>query len=287
MTICDRFAGGSANRMVITMIAFGMLAGCGKGGSAAADATPSASSHPGSSAVAEAATRNTALPAMGEPQKVEAQTDAYQFAYAYPARADAIRPLKRVLDGERDAMKAELIAEATSGQADARKNGYPYRAYSNDKAWSVVTDTPGWLSLSATIASYSGGAHGMMVFDTLLWDKQAGRRRNPLDLFASKAAFRAAVAKPLCAALDRERLKRRGGEASTAGDQFSQCIDPIDDTTVILGSSDRLHFDRIGFLVPPYNAGPYAEGVYELTLPVGPALLAAVKPAFRSAFAVR
>ena len=44
-------------------------------------------------------------------------------------------------------------------------------------------------------------------------------------------------------------------------------------------------FDRIGFLIGPYAAGPYAEGSYDVTLPVTPAVIAAVKPEFRTAFA--
>ena len=55
--------------------------------------------------------------------------------------------------------------------------------------------------------------------------------------------------------------------------------------TLILGSRNHKTFDRIGFLIAPYEAGPYAEGSYEVTLPVTPAVLAAVKPEWRGAFA--
>jgi hypothetical protein len=65
---------------------------------------------------------------------------------------------------------------------------------------------------------------------------------------------------------------------------FSECIDPTD-STIILGSSNRQGFDRIGVLVAPYEAGPYAEGTYEVTVPVTRAVMDAVKPVYRSAFA--
>ena len=45
------------------------------------------------------------------------------------------------------------------------------------------------------------------------------------------------------------------------------------------------HRDRIGILIGPYEAGPYAEGGYEVTLPVTPAILAVVKPEYRASFA--
>ena len=53
-----------------------------------------------------------------------------------------------------------------------------------------------------------------------------------------------------------------------------------------MGSSDRQHFNRIGILIGPYEAGPYAEGDYEVTLPATPEVLAAVKPPYRGVFAV-
>jgi len=55
---------------------------------------------------------------------------------------------------------------------------------------------------------------------------------------------------------------------------------------VLLGSSDRKAFNRIGLLAAPYVAGSYAEGTYEVTLPVTPAVLQAVKPEYKAAFAL-
>ena len=67
---------------------------------------------------------------------------------------------------------------------------------------------------------------------------------------------------------------------------FDDCIDPVK-STVILGSSNKRTFDRIGVLVGPYEAGPYAEGDYEVTLPVTQAVLAAVRPEYRAAFSLK
>ena len=120
----------------------------------------------------------------------------------------------------------------------------------------------------------------------MLFDKARGARMKPLDLFASKAAFDAAVQRPFCAILNKQRAERRG-EAVKSGsdDPFDQCVVPSEQT-VILGSGDHQHFTRIGFLIGPYSAGPYAEGTYEITLSVTPAVLAAVRPGYASAFAV-
>ena len=94
-----------------------------------------------------------------------------------------------------------------------------------------------------------------------------------------------AVYDPLCDALDREREKKRGEPVVRDQEDWTSACIGLDSATVILGSSSGRRFDRIGFLIPPYNAGPYAEGAYEVTLPVTPAVLDAVKPEYRDSFA--
>ncbi|MBW8754224.1 MAG: DUF3298 and DUF4163 domain-containing protein, partial [Sphingomonadales bacterium] len=183
--------------------------------------------------------------------------------------------------------KAALAASAKEQRAESKKEGFDYNPLGNWVEWKVVTDLPGWLSLSADISDYQGGAHPNHGFDALLWDRQANQRRSPLDLFTSKEALSRAIRRDFCFALDRERGKRRGEPVKPGGtDEFDQCIDPAA-STVILGSSNHQAFDRIGVLVAPYEAGPYAEGDYEVTLPVTGAVLAAVRPEFRLAFAVK
>lgn len=246
---------------------------------------------PGSNAAAKAV--ETSVPVV-QPEATTASVAAarsekesnevYEFEYAYPADAAAIPGLKDLLDQRLADARSELAAEAQKAQNEAKADGYPYRTYSGGTSWSVVTDTPRFLSLSAESYTYSGGAHGMSFFDTLLWDKQAGKALEPSELFASDDALRDAIRQPFCKGLDRERSKRRQGQDWSSDQMFSECIDPTD-STIILGSSNRQGFDRIGVLVAPYEAGPYAEGTYEVTVPVTRAVMDAVKPVYRSAFA--
>jgi hypothetical protein len=231
---------------------------------------------------AQAAKRDYQRATPAAPAEQEVRTDTYVFSYSYPAAAGAIPGLKAALEADRAKQKARLARSAAEGRRMAQKGGYGFSAYDYGKGWDVVTDLPGWLSLSAAYSGYEGGAHGYTGFDTLLWDKRAGTKRAPLDLFRSKRAFNDAVRAPFCAALDKERAERRDGEES---ELFGDCIDATD-TVIILGSSNGRAFNRIGFLIAPYLAGPYVEGSYEVTLPVSPALLAAVKPQYRAIFAV-
>lgn len=219
-------------------------------------------------------------------RKIAEENDLYTFGYAYPAPVAGISGLKAVLDGRIEEERAALTKEAGQFKAEAQANGFPYRQYSRDTTWSTVADLPGWLSLSAQSYVYTGGAHGMTNFDTLLWDKQADRMQEPTALFTSTAALSAALRTPFCDALDKEREKRRGAPVVRSSDEmFNECIDPLEQT-VILGSSNGKTFNRVGLLVPPYNAGPYAEGSYEVTLPVTQAVIDVVKPEYRDSFSI-
>jgi len=227
-----------------------------------------------------AATLLAAPPAIS----VKRETPAYEFEYSYPAAAAAIPGLRTRLEADRARRLARLAADARSAQAEAKKEGFPFHKYAWSQTWEVVASPPGWLSLSAAYWNYTGGAHGMSWSGAMLWDRKANVPRNPLDLFVSKAALSAAIRTPFCNGLDRQRAEKRGQAVNRAsGDEFDKCIDPVAET-VILGSRGGQAFDRIGILVAPYSAGPYAEGSYEVTLPVTSAILQAVKPQFRSAF---
>lgn len=248
----------------------------------APDATPTATTE--ASSTPPPAPHSTSAQTPVAARSVAEENDAYEFAYAYPAAAGVIPALKTLLDTDLDKARAALISDAKEGQADAKANGYPFHPYSHSVEWQVVTDLSAWLSLSSLIGTYSGGAHPNYAYDAILWDKIANTRRAPSDLFVSRAALSAAIREPFCKQLDRQRAKKRQGlELGGSITEFDACIDPVEQT-VILGSSNGTAFDRIGLLVAPYNAGPYAEGSYEVTVPVTQKVLAAVKPDFKAAF---
>jgi len=218
--------------------------------------------------------------------QVREESDLYEFDYSYPAEAGRIAALRQWLDGERDKAQAQIIKDATEGRAEAREGGYEFHPYATGTAWRKVTETPRFLSLSADLYWFTGGAHPNRGFDSVLWDKREGLRRKPIEMFVSPARFDAAVRQRFCAELDRERAKRRGEPVVRDRGTFDDCISPAEQT-VILGSLTGRTFDRVGILIGPYAAGPYVEGDYEITLPVTPALLATIKPEYRDAFAPR
>lgn len=258
---------------------------------AACSAAPDTAAPTGSaSAPAAAPVPPAPPPPAAAARKVSVHNDLYEFDYSYPAAAAAIPALKARLDADLDQQQAGLAAEARDARKDAKDNGFPFNPWSRSAEWQVVTDLPGWLSLSTLRGDYSGGAHPNYGFDAIVWDKAAdggaGKARKAIDLFTSRRALADAVRQPFCAELDRQRRQKRGPDAESSGvDEFDACIDPLEQT-VILGSKGHKGFDRIGFLIAPYNAGPYAEGSYEVTLPVTPAILGAVRGEYRAAFVV-
>ena len=220
-------------------------------------------------------------------RQVQEETDTYLFAYSYPAQAGAIGSLAAWLDARLAEKRSALAAEAARGQREARDNGFPYNKYSSGTEWKVVADLPDWLSLSAELSSYTGGAHPNYGYDTMVWDRARNVAVEPISFFTSPAALDAAIGPQLCEALNAERARRRGEPVPEGSDDvFDACV-KVDETNLLLGSRRGQRFDRIGVQIAPYLAGPYAEGTYEFTFDVTAEILATVRPEFREAFAAR
>lgn len=219
-----------------------------------------------------------------QPGTIKDDTDRYKFSYSWPAAVAAIPPLVALLKQESDEKLATLKKDSADWQKEGDERGFDAPPQSYSKEWKVVTDLPRFLSLSADIYTYSGGAHGMSLSDGLVWDRQAREAIAPKDMFVSAGSLDRAARTRFCEELDRQRARKRGSAVIRGSDSFSDCIAPVANSTVILGSASGQAFDRVGFLVPPYNAGPYAEGEYEVTLPVDAALIDAVKPEYQRFF---
>jgi hypothetical protein len=207
-----------------------------------------------------------------------------EFSYQWPAEVSAVPALVTRFTTERNTLLAEQKAEWTESLAEFADDdcgGCVNRSY--EKSWDVVADLPRYLSLSASFYIYSGGAHGNGAYDALVWDREAEAALDPKTMFRSPEDLQEALGASWCKSLKVERAERLGPEY--ADDGFFQCP-PIADLTVLAGSSDGKAFNRIGLLAAPYVAGSYAEGTYEVTLPVTPAVLAALKPEYKPAFAL-
>ncbi|GMN03223.1 PdaC/SigV domain-containing protein [Erythrobacter sp. MTPC3] len=208
-----------------------------------------------------------------------------RFLYTWPKQVAAIPALAEVLEEERTAQLTEQQELWADMGASCPPDSASCRTATYEAEWSVVADTDRFLSLSSSIYTYTGGAHGNFGRGSIIWDREAGRSIDPVQFFTSPAALDDAIGDRACAMLNKEREERRGEPVPVvATDWPNQCVD-IAEAVIFLGSSSGAKFDRIGVYYGPYVAGPYAEGDYELTLPVSAAILEAVEPAYRDAFA--
>lgn len=232
----------------------------------------------------------SAAAALLAPAAVAAQagvtTADYTFDYTYPAAVTAFSPLRAWLERDKAAARAKVAKASAAFRRETTRDGFPFRRYESTTEWKVVSQTPRFLSLSGEFYTYQGGAHGGTKTLSLVWDKARRQRLEPMALFTSPAALDRATRTAFCRGLDAERTRRRGGGAGVPDDPFNKCP-PLSDLVLLLGSTNGRAIDRLGLIADQYVAGSYAEGIYEVTLPVTPAVLSAVKPPYRAAFAAR
>ena len=228
--------------------------------------------------------------AAAKPVTMDEKTDLLDFHLAWPAEVSAIPALEKTIRDPALAHKAELLKTAASDKADREKQGFPFNAYDFSEDYEVAGDTPRLLSLTDTISEYTGGAHPNHGTKALLWDRDGGKTIAFTDLLDGGSAkldglFKSAY----CAALDKERAKKRegmGGEAGAPDDPFNQCPKWSELALIPKGDAGK-PMGTILIHADPYVAGPYVEGDYDVELPVTAAFIAALKSEYRSSFAAQ
>lgn len=248
-----------------------------KTGVTARPGTPSAS-----------ATAVASSSAKGSARKEAEDNPLFSYEFSYPAEVGAYPELAARLAADAAKAKAQMIAEAKQDRAERKRDGIPLNPHSYGAEWKVVTDLPGYLSLSNEFYTFTGGAHGMYGIEGLVWDKANRRGFASEQFFVSPRALQDALGHALCDALNKERVKK--GTEPITGDSKDQTFPScpgLDEATILVGSSNRKTFDRITVWYGPYVAGSYAEGAYELDFPMTKAMLDAVKPAYRGVFTAK
>jgi hypothetical protein len=209
-----------------------------------------------------------------------------EFSYAWPAAASAEPKLFRKLLGMRNMALAEQKREWRAAVDEFGTNDcVTCVGRDHSASWEVAANIPRFLSLSGGTYFYTGGAHGNSTFDSIVWDREAEQARKVTDLFRSERALWRVASRAYCPALDREREKRRGRPVQS--EDFGSDCPPLSELVLVLGTSNGNVFDRLDVLAAPYVAGAYAEGPYEVSIPVTQRILEAVKPDYRAYFAGR
>jgi len=252
-----------------------MLAGCAK------DVAPDLSL-----AAETAPSTPVALPPIAEDgtvMRIE-DSEALSFKYSWPKEAESESGIAALLRAASAVARSEAIGQAAEDQKTASANDAPFNPHSFEKGWKVEGDTPALFSLSAEFYVFTGGAHGMSGFEALLWDRKAAKRIAFVDLFQRPRNALEPLTRSYCQALNAERARKRGQTVPMGSkDPFDACP-PITGQVIVPAGDPGAPLSRLRVLIGPYEAGPYAEGSYELSLPVTRPLIQAMKPAYRGAF---
>ncbi|MGK2912291.1 MAG: DUF4163 domain-containing protein [Sphingobium sp.] len=217
---------------------------------------------------------------------VEDKTDVLEYAYRYPKEAAAVPALVSRFADDMKRSKTAALQTARQDQESARQNGFPFHAHSSETTWTTKAATPLLLSLLAESYFFTGGAHGMTGYKTLLWDRTRNQETSIGAMTVSPQALNNAIGELFCSALNKARAEKRGAPVGNGNSEFDRCVDPLKQALVPV-STDGKVIDQLLVVIGPYEAGPYAEGSYEIPLPVDAAMLAAIKPEYREAFTAK
>lgn len=177
------------------------------------------------------------------------------------------------LESEASARVREALAQPPEGRdaADLPSHGF-------DQRWSVAADSPALFVLIGFASTYEGGAHGALSYRTMFWDRAQGRPIAFSDIFSDAPAVYRLLQQSFC-----PRLLAMQEERGYTAEEALPCPDLEDHRVVLLGANGQI----IGLqaLFAPYVAGSYAEGPYEVDLPLTQELVRLVRPEFRGDFA--
>jgi hypothetical protein len=207
------------------------------------------------------------------------------FSYKWSAEAAAVPALDRRFRAEAAQQLRKSRVDVTQERRVRREMKSPMVdvRFAFDRNWTTAGQSARLLSLSAQTYTFTGGAHGNHGTKALLWDRRLGREVTIDSLLARRGWWDGAIRQPFCILLDRERTKRRGEPVDRSA-MFGECP-ALNDVSLALTDSNRNgRFDHVLVTADPYVAGPYAEGEYQISLPLTATMLARLKPGYRASF---
>lgn len=215
----------------------------------------------------------------------------YIIGVSYPAGAAAYpQGLAVELQKYADAGRAELL-QAVEGLAGQK----PSAPYDMSLSFTELANTPQLLAVAADGSVYTGGAHGNPLMARFIWLPQQQQMLTAERLLADPQGWRAvsdAVREELHAALS-QRVDADGLEPATRAEVVKGAGKMIDEGTKPVAASFAQFEPVIAqggklaalrFVFPPYQVGPYSDGVQTVELPAS-ILLPLVAPEYRSLFA--
>ena len=242
----------------------------------------------GQSAAPDAQPANAGLPAVGELKDVIETTDSYIVGISYPPVVNKYPGLARVVSEYTEAARAELM-QAVSGLREK-----PTAPYELSLGFREVMRSSEVVAVAADGSLYTGGAHSQPLLARFVWLPRQQRMLTAQDLLASPEGWRS-VADYVGEQLGAAAHTRAADEALESGDRerlLAVALRMIDEGTrpvpenfaqfePVPAADGRIAALR--FVFPPYQVGPYADGVQRVEVPAAvlkPLLAPDVSPLF-------
>lgn len=233
------------------------LAGCNR--ERDPDVAPAATA-PGSAA---AVTPADAAAPMG----FESKTPYANVSLTLPAAIKPQSDLHVSLYAE-EVRRLRQFAEGAQGERTEAGNDADLPVYEKQITVSAAAETAKLLSLRRVDYDYSGGAHPNTLTTGILWDKALKRQVSIADLFRKNADL-TALDQALCSAINTAKRARAPESASVSLDGKDWACPRARDTAFVLSPGTLTgKAGGLTFLIGPYQVGPYAEGAYEIAIPV-------------------
>lgn len=188
-----------------------------------------------------------------------------------------------------DAARNEFLEAVQSRDAD--DDDMPYDL---SLTFTKIDESPRIVAYAAVGSSFTGGAHGMPILARFVWLPQQGRRLRPNDLVPSATGWKeisAYVREELHSALSRRvdadelDAGQRAQMVKSAGRMIDEGTEPdpsnFADFEPVLDPTGKI--TALRFVFPPYQVGPYADGVQSVEVPASE-LLPHVAPEYRDLF---
>ncbi len=240
---------------------------------------------------APAATQAPAVPSTPvQLNDVIERDPSYLVGITYPKDLDQYpglaAELQRYADAARDGLKQAV---------DGLGGDKPTAPYDLSLTFSTLVQTPQLVAVAADGSTYTGGAHGNPLLARFVWLPQSDKLLKATDLIADPRGWRDLsdhVREQLHAALS-QRIDADDLAPADRAEAMKSALRMIDDGTgpdaanfgqfePVLGADGKIAALR--FVFPPYQVGPYSDGVQTVEVPAS-VLLPHLAPAYRDLFA--
>lgn len=216
--------------------------------------------------------------AMARPLAFDQSDEAAKVALRLPAEI-ANHPALHTLLYDRETAGLKTFVAKAQADRTASEGKFPWRPYTRQDQWFLAAEAPPLVALRALWFEDTGGAHPNHGASSLIWDSAANREIQPKALFRPDADL-SVLDRAICDAVAQAKTHREG--ATPLNDMFS-C--PKWNQTVLVPAPSTIP-GKIGgltVLIDPYVVGPYAEGDYEVVVPVA-TFQSLLAPAYAGAF---